>query len=388
MTYTPPTVNYSTTINGTYTSLTGIQSVLISRGRQRFQDNFAQTTCTIELIPATSYATPLAVGQFIDVRTINTSTAPCYFAGTITDIQRSYAFPYNSISQYAPGDRITITATGAVGAMAATSFANYTYASNSAVSEITGATSLNGVYTGNSVNNNVTASGGTFSGGAMDFVNQMLRTCQFMIDDLDSKRAGYSGNNYVCFVFPPGSGQAAYTFTDTGSIVPSDWKFSAIEYLSSVQNTFTQVQVAPDGLATQSATSGSAPYNTLVYTTYNSNTADASSLAGYVLATQALNTITPYSITTTTLIAPTCTDISLIGNTNIFAGGPDAMNLGASVTVNFRGTTALAMVQGINTAFYADHASVQLYLSPSLGTPFTLDSSAFGVLDTNRLGYP
>jgi hypothetical protein len=64
------------------------------------------------------------------------------------------------------------------------------------------------------------------------------------------------------------------------------------------------------------------------------------------------------------------------------------MNLGAGVTVLFRGTTALAEIQGINTVFYSDYAQLQLYLSPSLGTPFTLDSSTFGVLDTNRLGYP
>jgi hypothetical protein len=64
------------------------------------------------------------------------------------------------------------------------------------------------------------------------------------------------------------------------------------------------------------------------------------------------------------------------------------MNLGASVTVIFRGTTVTATIQGINTTFYDDYATVQLFLSPSLSSSFTLDSTVLGVLDTNRLGYP
>jgi hypothetical protein len=149
------------------------------------------------------------------------------------------------------------------------------------------------------------------------------------------------------------------------------------------------VQVVPEGLATQTASTGSAPYNTLVYDTYNISTSDAASLAGYILATQNIATATPYSITTNTMTAPTCTQISALSTTSVFDPGTDkSMNLGAGVTVLFRGTTALAEIQGINTVFYSDYAQVQLYLSPSLGTPFTLDSSTFGVLDQNRLGYP
>jgi hypothetical protein len=61
--------------------------------------------------------------------------------------------------------------------------------------------------------------------------------------------------------------------------------------------------------------------------------------------------------------------------------------IGALVTVIFRGTTVTAQIQGINTTFYPDYASVQLYLSPSIGAPFTLDSPILGVLDQNRLGF-
>jgi hypothetical protein len=88
------------------------------------------------------------------------------------------------------------------------------------------------------------------------------------------------------------------------------------------------------------------------------------------------------------MAASTCTDLSVLTTTAAYTGSGVTVNLGAAVTVIFRGTTVTAQIQGINTTFYPDYATVQLFLSPSLGTPFTLNSSAFGVLDANRLGYP
>jgi hypothetical protein len=61
--------------------------------------------------------------------------------------------------------------------------------------------------------------------------------------------------------------------------------------------------------------------------------------------------------------------------------------LGSGVTVEFRGTTVEAQIQGINTTFYPDQARVQLYLSPGIGAQFILDDASFGVLDTNKLGF-
>jgi hypothetical protein len=61
---------------------------------------------------------------------------------------------------------------------------------------------------------------------------------------------------------------------------------------------------------------------------------------------------------------------------------------GAIVTIEFRGTTVEAVVQGVNINFYESHANLEFYLSPFLGAAFTLDSTVLGVLDTNRLGYP
>jgi hypothetical protein len=389
MPYTTPTVNYCATVDGTYTSLTGVQFVSVSRGRQRFQDNFPQTSCTIELIPATTYALPLAVGQFIDVRDTNTSTSPAYFVGVITDIERKYEIPYNTVSAYAPADRIIITATGATGQLGKQSFSDYDLLSQSVDLSIIGLTGASQVYTFTYTTSTLLNSAQTFTGGSLDLINGLLRTQQYLIDDLDNQR---TGNVFVAdytnsvSTFPAGQGNVNYNFSDAGTV--GAFKFGNLEYLSSVQNTFKQVQVVSPGNATQTASSGSAPYNTLVYDTYNFNATDALNLANFILSTKSVTTATPYSIATNTNLAATCTNISKLSNVNTLSGGDLSMNLGASATVIFRGTTATAEIQGINTTFYPDYATVQLFLSPSTGTAFTLNSSAFGVLDTNRLGYP
>lgn len=387
MTYTPPTVNYSATVNGTYTSLTGVQSVSINRGRQRFQDNFPQTSCVIELIPANSYALPLAVGQFIDVRTTNSASSPAFFVGVITDVSRRYAMPYNIGTGAAPGDRITITATGTVGAMGKESVVNSSVLASNGASAIFSQASGSGIYAGVLVASTASSSAFTFTGGLLDLVNGLLRTSQYFIDDLDNKRVLFGGSEaFTCGVYPGGIGNTLYVFSDAGTM--GALEFVGIEYQSSVQNTFTEIQVVPEGLATQTATTGIAPYNTLVYNTYNASTVQASNLAQLILSLQDEVEITPFSVLTNTFVATSCTDISKMSTTSVFDGvSSKAMNLGSAVTVEFRGTTVQAQIQGINTTFYPEYASVQLYLSPSLGSAFILDNASFGVLDQNKLGF-
>jgi hypothetical protein len=378
MPYTTPVASYSATSTGTYTALTGIQSILINRGRQKFQDPIPQSSCIIELIPATSYALPLAVGQCIDVRNANSASSPCYFAGLITDIQRTYDMPYDSSTGYAPGDRITITATGGTGSLGSAVLTNDTWVSKKVYDVIDELCNENGVLFGGGLSNTSVASAQTYSGSLLDAINDLCRTGQYFIDDMDNKRSR-----------PEKTGAELAFGTYTGSIIFSDtgfdtYRYTNLEYLSSVQNTFNQVTVQAAGLANQTTSSGTTPYNTLVYSTFNNSTADALSLSSYLyeLLSGRLTAV-PYLMRTTTLQSESMLTWARIPtidtNTNMMQ---------SIIQINFRGTTAFAQVQGISTAFYEDYASIQFYLSPSLGTAFTLDSASNGVLDTNRLGYP
>lgn len=379
MTYTPPKVWYSATVGGTYTELTGIQSINISRGRQRFIDPFAGSTCTIELIPANSYSPDLAIGQFLDIRASNSASSPAVFVGHITDIERSYGIPYDAGNTIAaPADRITISCTGGTGAAASLAIT----ADFDMLTGLSSIVELNGLlqtYSDVSVVNYgdflaaAPASIQTITAGAQvwDVANQLLRTAQWFIDDEDQARNALV--NYAVSLRAPGT-TTTVTFQDDNT---SGFRYSGLDYLSSVQQTFSSVVVEPTGLTPQYAESGDL-LNSYTLSTYNATTGDAYSLASYLLALSSETEPTPFMIRTSTVVD---------SGVDVLARFMD-YPVGIGVKVVFRGTTVGATVQGWNFGFYPDQATVACYLSPSLGTPFTLDSSLFGVLDTNRLGYP
>jgi hypothetical protein len=377
MPYTAPTVNYSATNDGTYTTLTGVQSVNINRGRQHFQDPFPQTSCTIELIPANSYALPLAIGQYIDVRDTNVSISPCYFAGRITDVVRTYDMPYNSGTGSAPGDRITITATGGTGALGGSTLNNYSMSAGLVSDSLTNIftnQNVTGLVGGTTVQN----SAQTLDGSVLDAVNQLLRTAQMFIDDLDVQRGLPT---LAVIAYPSGfSAGVSPAYGDTGA----GERFKTIEYQSTVQNTFNYVKVVAEGVFTAVTFPGLPPFNALTYSTYNDTANNTSSLSAYLysLLSGALAPV-PFTIATDTTVSAGCMAVAQLG-----VGASGVYRIGENASIVFRGSSVTGTIQGISSSFYPDYASVRLFFSPSLGTPFTLDSASFGVLDQNRLGFP
>ena len=381
MAYTPPKVWYSATVNGTYTELTGVQSINITRGRQRSTDAFAASQCVIELIPANSYSPALALGQFLDIRASNSASSAASFVGRITDVERSYGIPYNASNTIAaPADRIVITCTGATGVAAGQSTtASFTLDTN--YSSITNLFTFLQTYA--EVNTETYGSGDssayvstqTIDAGSQvwDVTNQLLRTAQWFIDDDDAGRQQLSARDFKIAVRSPGT-TTSVTFKDNAS---AGYKYSGLDYLSTLQQTFSSVVVEAEGLAAQISSSGTL-LNSYKFSTYNKTTGDALSLASYVRTLSAETAPTPFVVKTSTAVDDTVTTLSQ------FVSYP----VGIGVTVLFRGTTVFATVQGWQFGFYLDYATVSCFLSPSFGTPFTLDSTLFGVLDTNRLGYP
>jgi hypothetical protein len=375
MPYTAPVVNYVTGGGGSWTTIPNVQSVNINRGRQRFQDPLSQTVMTVEVIPTNS--TTFSVGQLIDCRDANTDVSPCYFQGRITDVQRSYAFPYNSVTGATPQDRITITATGGTGVIGSAQLNAQAWSAQLVSDTIYALLIAQGMAFGDFRFNSVRNSAQTFSGALLEAVNQLCNTAQYTLDDYVIERI--ASKLGVTF-FPTGQQFNSLSFTDTGS----GYAYTGLEFLSSFQNTFNWIEVEATGVYTSVTALGAAPFNALVYKTFNENLASTSNLSSYLYFLLSGQTApVPFSISTNTMAAAGCMALAQVPSgslTNAIIGQP--------VSVAFRGTSATGTVIGVNSAFYPDRGSVQVYLSPSLGTPFTLDSSAFGVLDTNRLGYP
>lgn len=400
MPYTPPNVYYATTFDGTYTKLDGVESVSISRGKQRFQDSVGASQCVIEIVPTSTLPANITIGQFIDIRDSNSGSSSAYFVGKITDVERKYSIPYNAVTGAAPGDRLTITVAGGVGVMASGYGAvSPTLTTDAAYSLIIGTMGVANVYcitpqnigwtapnTVNPIGINVINPGGDLFAPQLspwlETVNKLLNTIQYSIDDLDLNRTpktnGFVNTVYFgAYCYPTGQTGKLLSFVDDGTTGASVYKYSQIEFMSSVQSAFTQVVIESD-LDNVEVVSGSRPYTGFSLPTAIATTAQGTPLGQYVLTTNASITPVPFTIGTNSAIQ---NDVAQLGK---LAECP----IGTAVILKFRGATYYATVSAIAVEYTPEIANVRLTFTPSLGTPFTLNSTAFGVLNTNRLGFP
>ncbi len=393
MTYTPPVVCYATTFDGIYQELDGVQSVSITRGKSRFQDSISASQCVIELIPQTTFPANMTLGQFIDIRDDNTSTSSAYFVGRITDIQRDYSIPYDSLTGFAPDDRVTITVTGGTGALASgygavapgtVQDAAYVIVVGSmAVANVYSITPQNlswiPTYPANPIGIDVLTPADVEPW--LDTINKVLNTIQYSIDDSDlgrSPKTYFIPNVYsATYSYPTGQTGVNINFVDDGTTGATKFKYSQIEFLSSVQSSFSQV-IIQSSFDDEQIVTGSRPYVGFSYPTAIATTAQATPLGDYILTVNSSDELVPFSISTNSAIQASAADLGHLADCPI----------GTAITLTFRGNTYNATVSAISATYTPEIANIRLTLTPSLGTPFTLDSTAFGVLDTNRLGFP
>jgi len=415
MAFTPPTINFSTSMNGTYTSIAGIQNVKFNRGRQRYSDPFASTNCTIEMLAPTSDASIPQIGNFLDIRNTNSASSEAYFVGKVTDIHRQYDIPYTSSTNYAPGDRIFITVRGALGLIGQ-------YQTNgTGVFQGSTTRSIRQIFdnfNGFLFNTKVTyigdytkwadqlvyAQGVYFSNSALDTLNQLARTIPIYFSDYDNARVvtapatgqtgytpGYGSRDFQIGARDAGLTEIAssnFTFSDTGSM-----KYDGIEFLTGNQNNYSFIYVTTDSNLTNdlgatipspiTAAGGYydnsyAPYTTLPWTTNSQTLAASNNLGAVVYNRTTKPTIGPFSVTTTTAVASTALDMALM-NTHF---------VGETGSIVFRGTTYMVSLEGVEVTMTPDQARVTCYFSPFPGDFFILNSTTNGVLNTNRLGYP
>ena len=416
MPFTPPTVNVATTMNGTYTTIAGIQNLQFNRGRQRYSDPFASSNLNIEMLAPTNNALVPVVGNYIDIRATNSSASEAYFVGKVTDVRRQYDIPYTTATNSAPGDRIYITVRGAVGLIGQYQ-ANNPYIFKEGPSwTIAGALSAFFGYTFNCV----VVTLGTyanwpiarlfssqilFTGSALDMMNQLARTGPYYFSDYDNARVvavpdpdqggfnpGYGDREFKVGVRDAGLADISasnFTFSDVGAI-----RYDGIEFLTGNENNYTAITVStdsnlfgndaktttvPDPIpAAQSLYVGNAPFTTLEWTTNSPTTTWSESLTGVVYTRTTQPTIGPFSITTTTAVDSTALNMALM-NTHF---------VGETGSITFRGTTYKVSLEGVEVSMTPDQARVTCYFSPFPGDFFILDSTANGVLDVNKLGYP
>jgi hypothetical protein len=402
-------------MDGTYTSISGIQNLQFNRGRQRYTDPFASSNCVIEMLAPTSDASIPKVGNFLDIRATNSSASEAYFVGKVTDVRRQYDIPYTSATNYAPGDRVFVTVRGALGLIGQyQTNKTYIFKENPSRSILTIFDSFMGflfnvkvIYIGDKTTWNdplVISDSVAFSGSALDTMNQLARTGPYYFSDYDNARVvavpapgragynpGYGPRDFQVGMRDAGLSEIAssnFTFSDTAAI-----KYDGIEFLTGNENNFTFVLVSTGNNLTNidsgatiptpiPASGGYAddsysPYTTLDWTTNSQTLAWSNSLGAIVYNRTTKPTIGPFSVTTTTAVESTALNMALM-NTHF---------VGETGSITFRGTTYKVSLEGVEVSMTPDQARVTCYFSPFPGDFFILDSTSNGVLDVNKLGY-
>jgi hypothetical protein len=226
-----------------------------------------------------------------------------------------------------------------------------------------------------------TAQSFTYTGGAFDLYNQIVRNIQAYVDDVDLQRTPFG-------TFSLTGGVAAYVpdyavrtdLDDLGADV-----YVGLEFLSSAEQSFNEITVTAANKTAQTVRTASGPYNSLVYSTTLNNESDMLDLAQYILTFNQELTAVPISVSLSS------TNNTLINRfAEIKTLTPTSLNffvLGSLVVINFRFQQFFAQVQGVETFYGIQQSRQTVYFSANLGQPFTLNRDSVGVLDQNRLGF-
>jgi hypothetical protein len=164
-------------------------------------------------------------------------------------------------------------------------------------------------------------------------------------------------------------------FTDSSSPFPPFARYEKVEFRSQADSYYDEVVVEPDGLASQTAGSGSRVFT---MSTYDQTTTQAKNLADYVLATLQVQNSVPSTITSTSE-----TQVS-----NVAIDAARKAGTAARCRLGLRGSLYDLFIEGSTVTATPEQARFTLnVVSAQALNFFILDSASFGVLDTNKLGF-
>lgn len=357
-------------IAGSTTVLSNVQDVTITQGRANLSDSYRSATMTISgRVP--SGLPNIKIGDKIKVTiqaTVNGTpqTLPAYLTehvGRVADLQIDYGIVSSM-------DTWTITTEDAIAvlgrAVVSLSVAAGTVTGNAA-KQITDAVGVTMTIAGSSVPSISTVKATTFSkANALDAFQSYANTeMAFVVQQGDEllwvPRQGWTYTGSI------------ETFSDVIPRDPSYLEFQKLQ-VSNLADTVADVVVIAirDG-NTISAGTG----NTYVeYNTYDSSDSQAESLAQFIKALFTNDEPVPYQLS-----------YILTGQEPSRALEPVANEL-RQITLEFRGTTNLAIVMGYTISISPEVARANLNLLDINQIPvFVLDTTTNGVLDINVLGY-
>lgn len=367
---------YST--NGSsYTSLTNLQNLNISYGRISQLDQIKASTASFTLRYPTGYASPIAAlvsGTYIRFRNETSSPYDIWY-GKITNVTARYGIPYSG--GVGNADFLDVTCEGQFADIGRMQGNGYVMAAAGIIDQIVAANGQTGLICGFRPLSATTQMAGTTVNATWgDWFNQTALTLNARLWD------GQSINGST-IVSPFNSTVSSVNFSDAANN-STNQVYSTIDFGSLADNFYTQVIVDPESYASATVTKAGAttPYRTYQVNTFNASTAQATDYANYLLNNYGT---ARFAITSFSCIAGAQNSFQLdkIGATSYLPCAP-----GTQVSVTFRGTTTVCIIEGVTVSATPDNAIFTYYVSGAdLNAYLIFNNATFGKLDSNRLGY-
>lgn len=372
------------TTSGTYTTISNVQQLSHNKGRDWATDPYSPPTCSITF---RGTSTSLKVGNWIlltnDQTTVSKPLGQLVFTGTIKDIQVEYGIITNL-------DYTTILVEGVLARWGRRQLNSRAIAQAQTMNQISTLASAIGFSSFTTASGGLSiASAQTYTGNALDLINQIVSTEMGHINEQGNYSIAGANMTLTPMIYfvrrNDYTDLPVATFADDSTA--SGMRYENIGFTSAAQNYYTEATIQPLGLASQTA--GSGFYN-ITQDSLDYTTGQALSHAQYL--------VSQYNTTNSTLYSVTASyqrqDTALRQDAFDTFIEPYKSYSGALVKVIFRGTSYLAIIEGVEITADTSDTTVTVTLSPFDNNNYLiLNNAVFGTLGTsgtypgNKLGF-
>ena len=358
-------------------TLNDIQEINIEQGRQWTTDPYDAGRMIIRCRNIAGWGSPNPnIGQRIRCNiTTNYPGTYNYFVGRITDVQIEYG---NKPAM----DVAVITCESALGYLARRQLTSQALTQKNTTEQAYDAIVASGVpvtatYTaGLSI-----ASAQTYTGNLLDLVNELIPNTEY---GRIVQHGNTGATQPTVKLLPRNKTSGGIVATDDPSAGGLLIRYHSISFTSGQDNHYTQVTVQPQGLSTQVATNGSTYYG-LTVSSLDYTTGQALSHAQYLVNNFANTDSEIAGFSWRLSNNPQMNDSEKDLNLGRFQS---LYQVGALVTLDFRGTYYKGILEGVNITITPDDIEIDCYVSPKdLNAYLILNDTDFGQLNENKLGF-
>lgn len=291
------------------------------------------------------------------------------FSGAVINIEYNYGI-------IAAMDTATITMEGALASIGRGQLSGFTLSGGTTgaeASRIGLALTGTGKTVASSGTRSLTNNSTTYTGAALNMFQTLVAMEQGRIQEAAGALRFYGRDvTQDPTAFP--YGYSNWYMTDSTSDT-TGVHYDNVVFGSLTDNYYTQVQITPDGLATQIAGTGD---RNLTMSTYDVNTTQGANLASYMLSEFDTSTSVPVSISTTSAMVNGSVGALMIGEAPVRWQLP----------IVFRGTTYNSVIEGYSVSATPEMVRYTFDVSGFEQNNFlVLDDSVYGRLDYNNLSF-